>query len=534
MDTYIYHRKSIDDPNWMQHERDNINQKAELISDVVNCVIKERSKSGFPLAFCKEAAKYFDNSLEQKDNPETKVWLNTFTDDADINRLHIKKFFDKKLYSTINNIYKKNIDLDGNEELVRTIEETGSDRIKLLKDYAAVLSSDISWKCFIEYKNIQQKQHFSETGRKIDEKLANQKALSDMYHFIDETKEKLNIMNNTTSYDFYMGNDMQEVLLAVKETRERLTEQGFDDVLISNTENHMKSILAEEKWHLHKNLYSQYDIKQGIELAMYEDMYKTIKDFYFGRNTELNNYAENAKNAEKFPTYQAQLLINMKKITDSSKNKEESGFTKFDNVKSYEEQTTYRMKLMREKDLVCKKHFDFYIFKSTRKMASAALKVEDYLGSYDSCTELTSAQLPQMPTIYDYDGEKVLYVSQKSWDSYMKHADSDCYATIEDQHICDMNKIVIVDEKCRTQILEPQIETIEGKRYWKGFKKDEELTKSLEKKQDASRKFQKTTTIESQSHNTGNSIPSINELSSFIDGNISNIPEDYNLDEPEF
>ena len=247
MDTYIYHRKSIDDPNWMQHERDNINQKAELISDVVNCVIKERSKSGFPLAFCKEAAKYFDNSLEQKDNPETKVWLNTFTDDADINRLHIKKFFDKKLYSTINNIYKKNIDLDGNEELVRTIEETGSDRIKLLKDYAAVLSSDISWKCFIEYKNIQQKQHFSETGRKIDEKLANQKALSDMYHFIDETKEKLNIMNNTTSYDFYMGNDMQEVLLAVKETRERLTEQGFDDVLISNTENHMKSILAEEK-----------------------------------------------------------------------------------------------------------------------------------------------------------------------------------------------------------------------------------------------------------------------------------------------
>ena len=61
------------------------------------------------------------------------------------------------------------------------------------------------------------------------------------------------------------------------------------------------------------------------------------------------------------------------------------------------------------------------------------------------------------------------FVSKETWDSYLQQSGGDCYATIETFQICDMNKIVIIDKDCSTQVYEPHVESIEGKKYWKGY-----------------------------------------------------------------
>lgn len=489
---FSYKMALIDDKNWSVEEKEFINSKSEIISDTVNELIKERVQNGFPLAFCKEAVRRLEYSMKKKDNEETKRWFQAFTDEQESDRLNVKRFFDKKLYNTMSFIYNNEYNLKEKKKLYQELNSdtefheavsANRENLKTLKDYSAILSEDAAWKCFIQYRDAQIDNHLASTGRKIDGNVANERALEDMYQFIDQTTadmESFTKRKKETPYAFYMGRDRESVMNAVKNTRTVLTEQGFDDILITNTENHMKSMLSEEKYTIHKNFYSSYDIEQSIELAMYQDMFKSINNCYSEKDSELQEFVSNDKNAEKLPAYQAQLIVNMKSITEPPK-AEASNFTQFDNVDSFEEQTTYRMKLMREKDRTDKKQFSFYTFENTKKMSASALKVQEYIGNWSQCTELTKATLPQMPAVHDYDGNKVMFVSKRSWDSYMQNTGGDCYATIEDMQICDMNKIVVVDKDCTTQVFEPQIESIEGKNYWKGFKMDRELTKEMSK-----------------------------------------------------
>lgn len=487
---FSYKMVPITDKNWSKKEKEFINGKSEIITDMINEMVKERVQNGFPLAFCKEAVRRFEYSMKKKDNEETKRWLKAFTDEQESDRLNVKRFFDKKLYNTMSFIYNNEYNLKEKKKLYQELNSdtefneavsANRENLKTLKDYSAILSEDDAWRCFIQYRDIQVDNHLASTDRKIDGNIANERALEDMYQFIDQTTikmESLTKRKKETSYVFYMRQDMERVMNAVKNTRTVLTEQGFDDILITNTEEHMKSMLSEEKYTIHKNFYSSYDIDQSIELAMYKDMFKSINNCYFEKNSELQEFVSNKKNTEKLPAFQAQLLVNIKKITEPPK-EETSKFSQFDNVDSFEEQTTYRMKLMREKDRIDKKQFSFYTFKNTEKMAASALKVQEHIGNWSQCTELTKATLPQMPAVHDYDGNKIMFVSKKSWDSYMENTGGDCYATIEDLQICDMNKIVVVDKDCTTQVYEPQVESIEGKNYWKGFKTDIELTKEM-------------------------------------------------------
>ena len=181
------------------------------------------------------------------------------------------------------------------------------------------------------------------------------------------------------------------------------------------------------------------------------------------------------------------MLINIKKITEEpvieepQNIKEKSMFTQFENMASFEEQTTYRMKLLREKDRIDQIQFNFYSQNNTSKeMADAALRIEKCIGDWQNGIELTKTALPEMPAVHEYDDTKIMFVSKETWDSYLQQSGGDCYATIETFQICDMNKIVIIDKDCSTQVYEPHVESIEGKKYWKGFKEDETLTKAME------------------------------------------------------
>ena len=486
MSEYTYTMRLINDKDWTEEEKKIINSRRELISDTVNTVIEERIEAGFPLAFCKEAVRRFDYSMKKKNNKETQIWMNNFTGSQEEDQLNIKKFFDKKLYNTMSFVY--NAECNPKENLYQKLKNGNElqqaasvekDHLKTLKDYSAILSEETSWKCFIQYKDKQSDSYFKSTHRKMDGNIANERAMADMYQYIDKTTEAMDKIKKRkeTPYSFYMGADGKRVLNTLKHTREALTEQGFDEELISNTENHMKSVLSEEKYNIFKNFSSSYEPEQAVELAMYKDMFHSINNCQMGKNDELKEYLSNDKNAEKLPVYQAQLLINMKTITEPENQDKTSHFTEFENQESFEEQTTYRMKLMREKDRTTKNQFHFYPTPATEKMTESALKIQKYLGEWSNCTELTSAALPTMPAIHDYDGEKVMFVSKRSWDSYLQN-NGNCYATVENYQICDMNKIVVVDEE-KCSIIEPQIETIEGKKYWKGFKENRELTKEM-------------------------------------------------------
>ena len=485
--------KPIDDKNWNEQEQTFINNKAELISETINEIIEERHESGFPLAFCKEAVRRFDYSIIMKNNEESQTWLHNFTGNLDDDKMHIKRLFDKKLYNTMDYALKNKNNLSKIKDngLRKAIRENNKN-LKTLKEEAGLLSEDIAWKCFIQYREVLSDKHFKSTGRKMDEKIANEKAMEEMYRFIDQTTLNMKKISKKkekkeTSYSLYMGVNTEQVLTALRNTKEKMSKQGFDDELIANTEKHMKSILSEEKYNIHKKFYSSYEIEEGIELAMYKDMSDTINNCYTGKTNELQEYIANNDNIKKFPTYQDQLLINIKKITEEpvieepQNIKEKSMFTQFENMASFEEQTTYRMKLLREKDRIDQIQFNFYSQNNTSKeMADAALRIEKCIGDWQNGIELTKTALPEMPAVHEYDDTKIMFVSKETWDSYLQQSGGDCYATIETFQICDMNKIVIIDKDCSTQVYEPHVESIEGKKYWKGFKEDETLTKAME------------------------------------------------------
>lgn len=494
MAEYVYKMEPISEENWTKKEKDFINSKSDIISETVNQIVKERHKNGVPLAFCKEAVRRFDYSMRAKNNDETKAWLRNFTGNEEEDKLNIKRFFDKKLINTMDYVDKhKNKVAEIKNKGLREAIKKNRKKIETLKYQSILWSEDASLKTFIQYREAQKKKHFESTGRKLDEQIANEKAMEEMYRFIDQTKTAMSKFSNKnevkeTPYNFYMGADTERVLTAVKNTREKMSAQGFDNELITNTENHMRSVLSEEKYNIHKNFYSSYEVEEGIELAMYKDMSDTINKCYTGKTDELKEYTANNENVKKFPTYQDQLLINIKKITEEpvaeqeiQNTKEKSMFTQFENMASFEEQTTYRMKLLREKDRIDQIRFGFYPQDNvTKEMADAALRIEKCLGDWQNGTELTKTALPKMPAVHDYDDIKVMFVSKESWDSFMQQSGGDCYATIETFQICDMNKIVIVDNDCNTQVYEPHIESIEGKKYWKGFTEDKTLTKAME------------------------------------------------------
>lgn len=539
MAEYEYKMEPISEENWTKNEKDFINSKVDIISKTVNQIIEERHKSGVPLAFCKDAARRFDYSMRAKNNDETKAWLRNFTGNEEDDKLDIKRFFDKKLVNTMNHVdkYKNNLAEIKNKELIAAIKRNRK-KIETLKHQSILWSEDASLKCFIRYREEQKKKHFKTTGRKLDEQIANEKAMEDMYHFIEKTTATMKKFSNKekkeTPYSFYMGADTERVLTAVRNTREKLSTQGFDDELISNTENHMKSILSEEKYNIHKNFYSSYEVEEGIELAMHKDMIDTINKCYTGRTNELEEYVANNDNVKKFPTYQDQLLINIKKITENpiieqetQDTKEKSMFTQFENMASFEEQTTYRMKLLREKDRIDQISFSFYPQNNaTNEMADAALKIEKCLGNWENSIELTKTALPEMPAIHEYDDNKVMFVSKETWDSYMEQG-GDCYATIETFQICDMNKIVIVDKDCNIQVYEPHIESIEGKKYWKGFKEDETLTKTIEATKEIELTQQKDVQVSENFSNSAEKTQIVaQETLNLIDEYYANIAED--------
>lgn len=487
MPQYVYKTKPISDKEWTEEEKNIINSRIEQITDTVNAIVKERTESGFPLTFCKEAVRRFDYSMRKKNNKETQIWMKNFIGSPEEDQQNIKKFFDKKLYNTMSFVY--NAERNPEENLYQKLKNGNElkraasmekDHLKTLKDYSAILSEETSWKCFIQYKEKQADNYFKATHRKIDGNIASEKAMENMYQYIDQTTAAMDKIRKKkeTPYSFYMGADSKKVLSALKHTRESLMEQGFDEELIANTENHMKSVLSEEKYNIYKNFYSSYEPEQAVELAMYKDMFYSINNCQLGKNGDLKEYISNDKNAEKLPVYQAQLLINMKKITEPEVQDKTSRFTEFENQESFEEQTTYRMKLMREKDRTLQNQFHFYTMPATEKMAESLLKIQQHLGERSNCTELTNTTLPTMPVVHDYDEEKVMFVSKRAWDSYMKNS-GNCYATVENFQICDMNKIVVVDEKGFGQIFSPEIESIEGKKYWKGFQENRELTKEM-------------------------------------------------------
>ena len=315
-----------------------------------------------------------------------------------------------------------------------------------------------------------------------------------------------------------------------------MSAQGFDNELITNTEKHMKSILSEEKYNIHKNFYSSYEIEKGIELAMYKDMSDTINNCYTGKTSELEEYMAKNENVKKLPTYQSQLIINMKEITEepitvpeTQNAKEKSMFTQFENMASFEEQTTYRMKLMREKDKVEQIRFSFYPQNNaTKEMGDAALRIEKCLGDWKNGIELTKTALPEMPAVHAYDDNKVMFVSKDAWDSFIQQSDGDCYATIETFQICDMNKIVIVDNECNTQVYEPNIETIDGKKYWKGFQEDKTLTKAMEATKEVVVSQQKDTQVNEIFNNTVVQEPIIvQDADNSIDEYYTNMAEQY-------
>ena len=501
-----YQMRPITEKNWSEDEKRIINSRIKLISNTVNTMIEERAQDGFPQEFCMEAARRFDFSMRKNNNLETENWIKRFSGKEEEDRQNIKKFFDKKLHNTVSHLWElerthqseRYQKMKNGRELQKIASQYGTD-LGTLRDYSSLLAEDVAWECFTTYRDERTKKHEQKTGRRLDPSVANERALSDMMQYIDNTISKMDKIRKKkeyeTPYQLYMGNESEKVSDTIQKTYEALKEQKFDQEVIDNTLQHMKSNLKEEKYNIYKNLYPDFNTEQTVEMMIYQDMSKSINDCMLLKSNELQDYVKETRNVEKFPTYQAQLLINMKNVSIPQEKSHKSLFTEFENQDNFETQTTYRMKLMKDEDNKYDKQFHFYAQPFSKDMEAEVLKIQDHFRG-KNCREISNAELPSMPVLYDYDGDKVMFVSKEQWSSYVEKSNENCYATVENYQICDMNKIVIIDRDCKVEVLEPQIDSIEGKKYWKYFKKNTELTKELNKGKVFKNKEEKVTQIE--------------------------------------
>ena len=163
------------------------------------------------MAFCKEAVRRFDYSMRAKNNDKTKTWLHNFTGNIEEDKLNIKRLFDKKLFNTMDYVDKhKNKSAEIKNSGLREATKRNRKKIETLRYQSILWSEDASLKCFIQYREAQKKKHFESTGRKLDEKLANEKAMEEMYRMIEQTTAAMNKISNKkreeeTPYNFYMA-----------------------------------------------------------------------------------------------------------------------------------------------------------------------------------------------------------------------------------------------------------------------------------------------------------------------------------------